>query len=679
MSILQSQVRRAHRRLGFNVLLERFAIALIATSGAWALVVLAERLFAFGLPVNIVNYAALGVLTAITLIGASLHRVSVLAAAVELDKAASLKERMSSALAIDARQAQSDPFAAALMRDAEALAGKVHVPQAVPLRAPTLWPWSAATVTTAALLFFFMPQFHLFAPEAKAAEAGVDPRVAKKDSEKIASAVNQKLERMREFTKDKPELANLTDAIKPLEMPEKGVVKPEDVQRDAVKVLDQLADKLEEKRGDEKFKALDQLKQMLPQLNRQKAENPAAKLADALANADFKQANDEMKSLQKDLSDASKAGTPEAQEKMQKLQESMQKLSEDLKKLNNDDKLQKDLQNKAGLSEQDAKKLLNEVSKMDPKDIAKELQKRLGDKPNMTPEALKDLAQKMMQDAEAKKQLQQMAQKMAQAADAMKELQQSQNQGQKGEQAKQSKDGQQSQDGKQDQQGKQGEKGQQSAQKGDGQQKSDQGQSDAEKAANEAAQAMSEAGQQMSDMEMSEQMMNEMEAQMSELDDLRKQMNGEGEDKDGKGGNQDETEPQKQDGNGQSNDYGRGYGAHIGKDRQAHKLKVERVKAPMQKGQIIGQMLFDGPQVKGEATAEVREAVNSAVRDATDAINRDQVPRQYERAVREYFDGLAGLIGEGAAPAPGEQHPSESGANKPAVPTPAPPAPGGAK
>ena len=57
-----------------------------------------------------------------------------------------------------------------------------------------------------------------------------------------------------------------------------------------------------------------------------------------------------------------------------------------------------------------------------------------------------------------------------------------------------------------------------------------------------------------------------------------------------------------------------------------------------------GQMLVDGPQIKGQANAELREAVGAATRDAQDAIDRDQVPRQYQSAVQKYFEQLAGLL-----------------------------------
>lgn len=56
--------------------------------------------------------------------------------------------------------------------------------------------------------------------------------------------------------------------------------------------------------------------------------------------------------------------------------------------------------------------------------------------------------------------------------------------------------------------------------------------------------------------------------------------------------------------------------------------------------------------MRGEASADVREAVNSAQRDAQDAIDRVEVPRQYHGAVKQYFDRLAGLIRDAQQAAP---------------------------
>jgi hypothetical protein len=141
---------------------------------------------------------------------------------------------------------------------------------------------------------------------------------------------------------------------------------------------------------------------------------------------------------------------------------------------------------------------------------------------------------------------------------------------------------------------------------------------------------------QLSDLEMAEQMMNELEAQMAELEDLKAgvcQGNG--------------MCPKPGDPNKigqQGPNAGLGYGSRIGKERGAHGLKAAKAQTRTQGGQIIGQMLIDGPQVKGEATAEVTEAVNSAVRDAEDAVEREEIPRQYQRVVQLYFERLAGLM-----------------------------------
>jgi hypothetical protein len=82
-------------------------------------------------------------------------------------------------------------------------------------------------------------------------------------------------------------------------------------------------------------------------------------------------------------------------------------------------------------------------------------------------------------------------------------------------------------------------------------------------------------------------------------------------------------------------------------------MEPTRVKSRMQGGTIIGQMLVNGPQMRGEATTEAVEAVTAAQRDAQDAVERDEVPRQYHAAVQRYFERLAGLS-PSAEPQPAE-------------------------
>jgi hypothetical protein len=244
------------------------------------------------------------------------------------------------------------------------------------------------------------------------------------------------------------------------------------------------------------------------------------------------------------------------------------------------------------MTAEEAKKLLNEMSKMDPKQLEKELQKRLGEK-GMDQKQIQDLAKKLQQDQECKKAMQQMAKKMQNAADQCKKQCQGQQPG----------------------------KGEGEAQPGQGD-------------------AMSDAMQQMSEMEMAEQMMNELEAQMSDLQDTREGMCQ------GKGGKKSDKIGE------QGGNEGLGYGHKVGKETGAHGYKASKIKNLNNNGQIIGQMLVDGPQVKGEIGAEVKEAVSSAVRDASDAIERESIPRQYHELTRKYFESLAGLGGSSKSAAP---------------------------
>jgi hypothetical protein len=155
----------------------------------------------------------------------------------------------------------------------------------------------------------------------------------------------------------------------------------------------------------------------------------------------------------------------------------------------------------------------------------------------------------------------------------------------------------------------------------------------------EASAALAEAMGQLSDMEMAEQMMNDLQAQLAELRNLREGVC--------KGGFCRKPGGQVSDQIGnQGPNEGLGYGSRIGKEKGAHDFRPDKVRSPQHAGEIIGQMLIDGPQTRGEASAEARDTVNSAVRDASDAIERQDVPRQYERVLRLYFESLAGLVQE---------------------------------
>lgn len=595
MPILDHQVGRTQRRLTANVIMQHVAWGVLIGALAWAFVVIIERAFVLGIPLHVAVGVAAIAAVVIAGLGTYRGRVDRLRAAIFLDEAAQLRERVSTALTC--RQS-ADPFARAAVHDAERKADGVHVPTHVRYRPPDLWPWSLATVLVAAIFFWFMPELNLLAGE-KAEDEGDALAAAQQEREAVEVALEQQIEAVKRRLQDKPAMAALQGEIEKLELPDEPTKTPEDVRREAVKKIESVADRLKKRLEADAANALQQLKRDLAKLETPKGDDFSSKLAQALASGDMQAAKKAMSDLKKALDEAAKSGDAEAQKKLAEMQKKLDELSKQLAKLGDQQKLLKDLENKAGLSEEEAKKLLEKLAGMDPEQIAEQLRKNLADS-GMSPKQIEELARKIAQNQQMMQQLKSMAQAMSQVAQA---CQQCQGGGQAGAAA--------------------------------------------------LAQALDGAMGQMSELELAEQMMNELQAQLAELEDLKEGV-CQGNCRGWRPGDPNSV------GRPGPNPDGQGYGA-VPKQRAAHQYRATKAKTRTQGGQIIGQMLIDGPQIKGEAGAEVTEAVSAAKRDAEDAIERDEVPRRYQRVVQSYFDRLAGLIGRKAeADAEGDDEKPES-------------------
>jgi hypothetical protein len=277
------------------------------------------------------------------------------------------------------------------------------------------------------------------------------------------------------------------------------------------------------------------------------------------------------------------------------MEQDLAKLAEQISKLGDTTQIQKDLENKAGLSEEDAKKLLDQLKNMDPKQLQKELQKRLGDK--ATQQQVQQLAKKIQQNQAAQQACKNLAQQLAKASQA---CQQCQKPGQQG-----------------------------------------QGQSN-------GTSALSSAADQLSELEMTEQMLGELQAQLADLDQARDNI-GEGKCQGpGKGKPGDKIGEQ-------GPQYGLGMGERIGKEASPHKFNPEKAKTRYEGGVVIGQVLVSGPQSRGEASDKVYDAALSEVRDAEDAVEQTNLPRQYHKSAKAYFEQLAGLLESRRATAKDDQ------------------------
>ncbi len=110
---------------------------------------------------------------------------------------------------------------------------------------------------------------------------------------------------------------------------------------------------------------------------------------------------------------------------------------------------------------------------------------------------------------------------------------------------------------------------------------------------------------------------------------------------------------------------GQGRGGFAPEQQTAVRFKTERGKVKTGRGAIIGQFLFDGEQVKGEVSSSLTEMVTAGERDASDRINRNRIPRQYQSAVKAYFSGVHRSIQGEAVPSSDAGRDSSDGSSTP--------------
>jgi len=596
MSPLDHPIQHARRRATLNLFVEHATLGFLAAAALWALTILIVRVFGLRLAVWPVGGATALLALLFAAVATLRARPTPLRAAVVLDAAAGLKERLSTAWAV---RGSADPFAQAVVRDAERIASRLHVPAHIRYRAPALWPWSAAAMLSALLLAWLMPPLNVLA-RSTAAEPRVPRAEVEAEHQAIKTEFEQKLGRIRELARENPALDELLRDVEPPALPPEPTASPDDIRRKAVQKIDDVRERLRKQLEQGGEEALRAARRAFNRLNEpgQKAQND--RLSRALASGDFAGAKQALQDLAQEIQQAAQnAKDPEAQQKLAQMQEQLQRLAERLNELSDTVHLQKELEKRAGLTPEEARKLLNDLSGVDPKQLEKELQKRLGDK-GLTARQMEELTQKLRQQQQARETCQKLSEALSKAAQACQRCQS--------------------------------------------------GSGAAGEAAAEAANALSDAASQLSDLELSEQLLNELQAQISELENLRDDVCS-GRMCRRRGGIQPgeigEQGPQ----------LGLGIGSRVGREKTAYKTDPQKAKSRFEGGTVIGRMLVEGPQVRGQAAAQEFAAVVAEVREQLDAVEREEVPRQYQRVLREYFERLAGVMrasSERSSPTPAQ-------------------------
>lgn len=576
MTQLERQVRKTQHRLWLNRWLNDLCRWVAGAALAYAVCVLVQRLFDAPIPLFWVGIAA----GCVALTGASIQtyirRETAEFAAARLDAAAGLRERISSGRYIGIA---TDPFAAAVVTDAERASASITVRRHIRLTMPKPIGMTAGALVLASLMFLLSPGL-ISRSEAK---ASADSQVAVEQTKVI---VKKKLERVRKLAEDNPAFADLEADLSRLDKEPAGKFhRPSDVRHEAVKKIDKLADAIKQKRESGKYDSVNAMRKMLRGLKVPKeSDAPTQKLAKALAQGDFKTAKEEINAIKEQLATLKMDGDKELTAKLSK---QLDDIAKQLAEAAKDKKLTQQLA-QAGIKKEDIERMLQNLKKKDLDDLKKQLEEK-----GMNQKQISKLVKQLQKKQSAGSKCKQMSKAMAQGAKC--------NSGQMGE----------------------------------------------------AIDGLSQAAAMLTELEQLEQEMNQIDSTLADLQDAKNDLgnscskcNGTGM-KNGKacsscGG----------DGNGRGGmgkKIGKGRGGLASEQQTQVGVKVVRQKVHTGKGAIIGQFLVDGEQIKGEVGSRLKEVVRTAERDASDLINRDRIPRQYQKAVKDYFSDVRKSLSKGDA------------------------------
>ena len=338
LKAFDKRLREVRLRCSINLLI-RWAGRILAAGGVVAaLIVLAEQLLA----VELINpFSARlffgGAAFWIFLLWL-INQPSRVQVSLVLDERMKLRERFSTTLAF---ADSKDPFAEAARREARQKAEQLRPAGHFPIRASRCWI-CAVSVWAMAVAFSFIPQKDLLGFLRKEDEHREQARKieqAKADIKEAATPVKLAVSQL-----GRPELA---EALSKLE-PAKGA-KPQDIKREAIKTLGDLADQIKKMQSSAELESLALMQKMLKQVPGS-ADMLSQQLLGALAKGNFADASKVLEQMRKQLDEGSLT-----EEQRKALAEQLQKLAKQIQDLaQKNSELEKELE-KVGLDKKLAK------------------------------------------------------------------------------------------------------------------------------------------------------------------------------------------------------------------------------------------------------------------------------------------------------------------------------------
>lgn len=303
----------AHRRLWLaGVVRAAGRCATLFAAGGLALVV-ADRALALHLPVwaLVASPLALGVGASIALGARARRRAG--DASVVVDHALGLRDRVSSAIALE--QDDADSFAILAQREGERASETVDLRRAIPLRFDN-W-WVGAPIATGALLAgaILLPTWDALGRDAQRVEevarrAEIDDAVRSIDDS--AQRAREALAQAAVDAATPEQLAALDEIEQELAQ---GRIRPDEARAQAASRLDDLARSFED-RAERDDRAADALAERFGALDADTRESNTRDLEEALKRADFDAARRALEQLQRDLASQDSADPDAARERL---------------------------------------------------------------------------------------------------------------------------------------------------------------------------------------------------------------------------------------------------------------------------------------------------------------------------------------------------------------------------
>lgn len=626
MDPINQQLAIAARRLLVSGFLRRWGVLLCVTMSLALLAIGVRKLVDFDVDSTLWAWSwiggafAVGTLAALTI--ALLHRPKQLEVALEVDQRFQLRERVSSALAMD-DEVRATPAGGALLQDAVRRAERLDVATQFPISGSRRLLWPLVPAAGAFALMFLADPTGSKTDAQAATEREALAKQLNESTEPLKKQLSEQRKQAEEQgLKDAAELLKMleTEAQKLAEQTKKGELNREQ----AVTKLNDLAKKIAERQ--EKLGGQEQLKQQLNNL-KQPGEGPAQSMASAMKNADFEKAADEINKLADKLNDPKMSD-----EDKQKLAEQLEKMKDQLdKQAAAQQAAQEQLKQQIDQLNQQSKQAAADGNKQQADQLqqqAQNLQQQLDQLQQQQGQMnqAQQLAQQLQNAAEglrngnqqqaqqAMQNMQQQMNKLAQQNQQMQTLQQAMEMISecKGNCSGNGQPGQQNQ--QQAQNGKQSPNGQQPGQKGQGQQPG------------QSQQAGQQPGQGNQPGQSGQPGAGNLPGQNPQGSQIVQGGSGDS-----------QGDPNGIPGSG----LGQGPGAGA-RPINPNDVKFRDTKANLDIGQGQAQITGEagGPNQKGNVQERIKLEVEASKSESAEAVNRQRLPKHQRDQVKEYFDSL---------------------------------------